>query len=237
MTGSPPFSHEALIVAHGQPGDPAPAEAEITDLAREIAKQLPGWRVRGATLAAPGALEAALAECAGAPLVYPLFMTDGWFVTAQLPARLDGRGRVLAPLGLDPALPALAAQALVGADEARGWTGDETRVLIAGHGSGRSRNSARATEAFARAVAALAGFAEIRTGYVEEAPFLRDAAAGLGAQALCLPFFAARRGHVLEDLPQALEEAGFAGALLDPIGLHPGVPALIARALRAAADA
>ncbi|WP_212524742.1 CbiX/SirB N-terminal domain-containing protein [Actibacterium sp. MT2.3-13A] len=240
MTGTRPRPSapppEALIVAHGQPGDPAPAEAEIAALARRVGAELPGWRVRGATLAAPGALEAALGACAAPPLVYPLFMTDGWFVTSQLPARLGNRaGRVLAPLGLDPALPALAAGALTQAARARGWASRESRVIIAGHGSGRSRNSARATEGFARALAALTDFADIRTGYVEEPPFLRDAAAGMGAQALCLPFFAARRGHVIDDIPAALEAAAFAGDILDPIGLHPGVPALIARALRAAA--
>lgn len=229
---------EALIVAHGQPGDPEPAEAEIAALARSVAAELPGWQVRGATLAAPGALDRALAACRRAPLVYPLFMADGWFVTAQLPSRLAGRaGRVLPPLGQDAALPALAAEALTQAAQNRGWRQGETCVVIAAHGSGRSRNAARATEAFTRALAGLTGFAEIRTGFVEEPPFLREAAAGAGAQALCLPFFATRRGHVLDDIPAALKAAGFAGACLDPVGLHPGVPALIARALRDAAPA
>ena len=234
---SPPQPREALIVAHGQPGDPAPAETEIAALARRVGAELPGWQVRGATLAAPGALDRALAACARPPLVYPLFMTDGWFVTSQLPARLAGRaGRVLPPLGQDPALPALAAEALVQTAEEHGWRSAETRVIIAAHGSGRSRNAARATEAFARALAGLTGFAEIRTGYIEEPPFLREAAAGAGAQALCLPFFATRRGHVLEDIPAALDAAGFTGACLAPVGLQPGIPALIARALRGAAQ-
>ncbi|MDT8345494.1 MAG: cobalamin biosynthesis protein CbiX, partial [Thermohalobaculum sp.] len=73
-------------------------------LAAHVAGHLPGWRVRGATLAAPGALAAALAGLGGAPvLVYPHFMSDGWFVSDELPRRLAGAGgagaEVLAPLG------------------------------------------------------------------------------------------------------------------------------------------
>ncbi len=50
-------------------------------------------------------------------------------------------------------------------------------------------------------------------------------------EALCLPFFAARGGHVVEDLPAALAEAAFRGTVLEPVGLDPRVPALIARAI------
>jgi sirohydrochlorin ferrochelatase len=53
-----------------------------------------------------------------------------------------------------------------------------------------------------------------------------------GPGALCLPFFAARGGHVIDDLPEALAEAGFSGRLLDPVGLDSRVPGLIAAALR-----
>ena len=229
---------EALIVSHGQPGDPAPAEAETRDLAARVGRHLPGWSVTGATLAAPGALEGALAHCTAPPLVYPLFMTDGWFIRSVLPDRLHGRAaRILPPLGLDPGLPPLAAAWLAGTAADRGWTVPGTRILVAGHGSGRSRNSARATREFAAAIATHHGWAEIRTGFIEEPPVLSEAARDMGAQALCLPFFAAARGHVLDDIPHALAAAGFTGPALPPIGLHPDVPALIARALDRAARA
>ena len=57
---------------------------------------------------------------------------------------------------------------------------------------------------------------------------------GTGARALCLPLFVARWGHVLTDLPEAAETAGFRGAMLPPLGTDAGVPALIARTLAAA---
>lgn len=51
-----------LIVAHGQPSDPGPAEAALAGFAGRVAGHLAGWRVGSATLAAPGALAAALAD-------------------------------------------------------------------------------------------------------------------------------------------------------------------------------
>ena len=45
---------QALIVAHGNPSDPAPQEAALSRLAAQVAKQLPGWGLRGATLAKAG---------------------------------------------------------------------------------------------------------------------------------------------------------------------------------------
>ena len=45
-------------------------------------------------------------------LVYPFFMSDGYFVDRVLPAKIDeagltGKTRVIEPLGLDPGLPEL----------------------------------------------------------------------------------------------------------------------------------
>jgi len=223
----------ALVVSHGQPSDPDPAEAELSLFTAQVAAQLPGWQVTSATLAKPGALDAALSEAGPAPVVYPLFMTEGWFTGENLRNRLaDAPGaRVLRPLGVSPDLPALAAD-LLGHEIARaGWRAQETRLFVAGHGSGRSPNSARDTRAFARALGEHIALAEIRVGLVEEAPRLAEAARGLGARSICLPFFAARRGHVIDDIPEALDAAGFDGLRLAPIGLAPPVPALVARAI------
>ena len=57
--------------------------------------------------------------------------------------------------------------------------------------------------------------------------------AGFGPGAVCLPFFAAQGGHVTQDIPAALAEAGFQGRVLPPLGLDPRVPALIAAAISA----
>mgnify|MGYP005841347871 CR=1 FL=1 len=222
----------AIIVGHGQPSDPDPAEADLADFSVRVGAHLPEWQVIGATLAKPGALDAALAACPPNPVVYPMFMSRGWFTQVQLVKRLgDRRARITAPFGVDPGLPAMTAEHLQRVLEAQGWTAAATRLFLAGHGSGRSPNSARDTHAFATVLARHIGFAELRIGFVEESPFLAEAAQGLGAQAICLPFFAARLGHVIDDIPEALDQAGFTGLRLAPIGCADAAPALVAAAL------
>ena len=225
----------AIIVSHGQPSDPDPAEATLAGFVGQVARHLPGWHVGSATLAKPGALEAARAAAGPCPLIYPMFMTAGWFTGDALLKRLDDpQARVLPPLGLDPGLPGMAARMLGNVIGREGWTTQDTRLFIAAHGSGRSRKSARDTQAFAAALAGLIPLAETRVGFVEEPPFLADMAFDLGPRAVCLPFFAARGGHVTGDLSEALDLADFQGVRLAPIGCAPGVPALVARALDAA---
>jgi len=229
------LNRSAIIVSHGQPSDPEPAEATLAAFAAEVGRALPDWQIASATLAKPGALEAALQGSGPHPLIYPLFMTAGWFTGDELRKRLrDRQADILPPFGLDPGLPDMTAELLRDVMAREGWQPSETRLFIAAHGSGRSRNSARDTQAFARALTGRMSFADIRIGFVEEAPYLADMAFDLGHQAICLPFFAAKGGHVLDDIPEALELADFKGVALEPIGTAPGVAALVARALTGA---
>ena len=221
-----------LIVAHGQPGHPAPQQAAIEGLAAQVSALL-GQRVTGATLAAPGALEGGAGPGA---LVYPLFMAAGWFTRSELPRRLHQAGatdaQILPPFGSDPGLPDVALSLMRRAAEGAGMALDKAAVLLAAHGSGRSREPARAARAFAKRLGPFTG--PVTCGFIEEAPFVTDAAQGLGPDSLCLPFFATGAGHVTQDLPNALGQAGFQGITLPPLGLAPEVPGMIAAALKAA---
>ncbi|MDR0808125.1 MAG: cobalamin biosynthesis protein CbiX [Gemmobacter sp.] len=223
----------ALIVAHGSPADPAPQEAALRALAAHTAALLPGWQVAGATLATSGALETALAAVPGAR-VLPFFMAEGWFTRHLLPDRLVAAGcatsRQLPAFGHHPGLGALLASSAQEAAAAHGLPSTAT-LLLAAHGSRVSRASARRTGELARELARLTRF-RIVTGYVEEAPFLRDAAR-IEGPALCLPLFATRASHVTRDIPRALEAAGFTGPLLPAIGEHAEVPRLLAGLLAA----
>jgi sirohydrochlorin ferrochelatase len=227
----------AVIVSHGQPSDPAPPEAALAALAAAVAAHLPGWTVRSATLAQPGALAAA---CAGAdrPVVYPLFMADGWFTQTHLPARLADAGalapRVLSPFGLDPAVQDLATR-LVREALARGL-GHEG-VLLAAHGSFRSPAPAAVARVVAGRIAAETGLAPVAPAFIDQDPRIAEAARDFGPGSICLPFFAAAGDHVTSDLPRALAEAGFRGQVLPALGLDRRVPLLIAQALRAGASA
>lgn len=231
------MTRSAIIVAHGQPSDPGPAEAEIALLGAKAARYLPGWTVRSATLAAPGALDRAV-DGLDAPLIFPFFMADGWFIRTALPDRLARAGarspHLLAPFGLLPATLKLCAETTAAAANARGWATGETTLILAAHGSGRSSRPRAAAELAARTIAGIQGFAAIRCGFIEQAPGIAEAALGAGDRAVCLPLFVARWGHVETDLPAALADAAFAGLLLDPIGTAPEVPAIIAGAIAAA---
>ncbi|MCQ0968855.1 cobalamin biosynthesis protein CbiX (plasmid) [Paracoccus sp. TK19116] len=220
---------KAIIVSHGQPGDPEPQEQAIRDLAAQVAACDPGCEVVGATLAMPGALGAAVRN---GDLVYPMFMAEGWFTGRQLPKKLAEAGapdaRVMRPFGTDPALPDLVATKAQQAAESEGWAPQDTTVLLTAHGSQVSQASYTITNAVADQLASR--FARVVTGFVEQEPFVADAARGL-SWAVHVPFFALRAEHVSDDLPEALDEAGFTGPRLDPIGLAPEVPALVAAAI------
>lgn len=228
----------ALIVAHGSPADPAPQEAWLAALAVRVAMWCPGWTVRAATLAAEGALTAALARLDN-PVIYPFFMAEGWFTRTNLPRKLAAAGaaglRQLPAFGHDPQMAALLARAAAAGAAKHRIDPSRATLLLAAHGSQVSRASATITEEMAETLRGSAGFAAVTTGYVEEPPFLADAARAITGPALCLPFFATRAGHVAQDVPEALKTAGFAGTLLPAIGEHPDAARLIADALTRAA--
>lgn len=223
---------DVLIVAHGQPGDPEPQQAAVQALADRIAPHLAQARVRGATLAMPGALNVATPGT----LIYPMFMASGWFTRSELPRRLALAGaagaRVLPPFGSDPGLPALCLTLIAGACASTGWPLSQTHLLIAAHGSGRSPAPAAAAQAMAGALAP--HVAATGCGFIEEAPFIADAACGLPARTICLPLFATQADHVTDDLPAALTQAGFMGLTLPPVGMAEAVPGLIAESIKAA---
>lgn len=223
---------EAVIVAHGSPGDPVPQDEAMAALAAAVASRRPGWTVRGATLASPHSLSDAVKGFTR-PMVYPFFMAEGYFTGEVLPRRLEQLPvpcRQLPAFGSDEALPALIGKAALAGAAAAGLQPQSSTLLLAAHGSQVSPASRLATLRLAERLSGKLPFRAIVPGFIEEAPFLTDAARGLGA-ALCLPLFTLSAGHVLGDVPDALAEAGFGGPLLPHIGAHPDVPGMIAAAL------
>ena len=206
----------------------------MAQLAQRVSDQLPDWDIRSATLASPGRLEQLMQDGA---LVYPFFMADGWFTSQVLPKRLKGFDYdQLAPFGQDPTLPQLTADILAQAFQAApAETAEKPPVLLAAHGSARGPKAAEATELFAQSLRPLLPGHQVVTCYIEQAPFVADAAREMPAGTLCLPFFAQSGNHVTMDLPEALEEAGFRGTTLPALGGSKGIASLIANALQTAA--
>ncbi|GHF06388.1 hypothetical protein GCM10016455_29450 [Aliiroseovarius zhejiangensis] len=221
---------DALIVSHGQPSSPDPAEAALTAYVTKVQAHTPDLRLGSATLAKPGALEAQLDNMAAGAVVYPLFMSDGWFVRTCLAGRLgDAPFPVMTPFGMDPALPGLAAAGL----RAEGWTDGDPLLLVA-HGSGSGRHApARATHDFADLLAQALGGADITVGFLEQSPTIPEVAKDLPDNILCLPFFAMEGDHVREDVHEELGGIGFTGRVLPVISQLEGVDAMVATALAA----
>ncbi|MES2667966.1 MAG: cobalamin biosynthesis protein CbiX [Pseudomonadota bacterium] len=224
---------QALIIAHGQPSDPAPAEADLAALAVRVAAHLPGWTVGSATLADEASLTRAVA---GGGVVFPLFMAGGWFTRIHLPSRLKGAGadmarwQVLEPLGCAPALHDLAKALVAEAVAAQGWDVADTSLILAAHGSGRSPVPSDIARHVLGGITAALPLMRAEVAFIDQAPQLIHTG-GFGPRSLCLPYFAAGGGHVTEDIPQALVASGFGGTLLPPVGADPRIPALIAQAI------
>ncbi|SET59093.1 sirohydrochlorin chelatase [Oceanicella actignis] len=235
----------ALLIAHGSPSQPERAEAVFADIASRAEALAAPTRIISATLAAPGALARALTE-AGAlagpgaeAAALPFFMTDGWFASDELPRRLAEaaracagapRLRLLPPFGAEPELVEIgAARARAGA-LAAGFDPAEATLVVAAHGSPSDPRPGAAARDWARRVRRLAGFGALRVGFADEAPSLAEALRVRGP-AVCLPFFIGHAGHAERDLPEAAQEARYAGVMLDPIGADPETPRLIAQAL------
>jgi sirohydrochlorin ferrochelatase len=229
----------AIIVAHGSPSDPEPVDLAVKALAAQAAAQVAdGWRVKGATLARPGSLAEAFAEAEeGAMIaVYPLFMSNGWFVQTELRRRVAASTErpavFLDPFGLDPALPELCIRI---AAEAAGRQGDalaDTTLVLAAHGSARNTAPAEAAWDIQKQIARHGLFRDVRLGFVEQEPSIAMAASGLNGQAgLCLPLFATTAGHVTGDVPRHLAAGRFAGSLLPPVGEDAAVAGLVAASI------
>lgn len=226
------MEHAALIVTHGQPSDPEPAELALAVLAAQVAAVLPGWRVGSATLAAEGRLAAAIGDLGPTGVVFPMFMACGWFTGTHLPGRLRDAGgggwRLTMPMGCNPAIQALA---LAQVQEALTQPAGETDLILAAHGSGRSDAPSLIAQNVAGMIGRRLGLRRAMAAFIDQSPRLADLA-GFGENALCLPYFAASGGHVVHDIPEALAVSRFKGRLLPPLGSDPRVPLMIAQTLQ-----
>lgn len=169
-------------------------------------------------------------------LVYPFFMSDGYFVKKVLPERIEQAGlaapvETLEPLGLDPALPGLLLRRSIDAARDAGFEPPESRLIIVGHGSKFGRASAEATEAAATAVRTKATFVKVLTAFLEEAPFIADVLAAEQAPTVVAGFFSAEGMHGHDDVPEAIGAAQAPCIYTRPIGGDPEIPALIEAAV------
>ena len=105
-------------------------------------------------------------------------------------------------------------------------------MILAAHGSFRSPAPSEIAFRMVERIRTATGFARVEAAFIDQSPQIAEVARSFDKGGVVLPFFAARGGHVIDDLPAALEDAGFHGTVLPPVGLDCRVPALIPKALR-----
>ncbi len=216
----PAGASEVLLAAHGERGGAGDNRA-LLRLAARLARHCAFASVRAGVLKGEPSVERA---CAGkGPLqVYPLFMSDGYYVREALPERLRRTGRefrIHRPFGLEPGLAALTARHGAGTLRAHGEDPRESILLLVAHGSSKSDQSRIAAEWQAARLRRQGQFAEVRTAYLENPPFLPEALASLPAgPCVMVGFFSGEGRHAAEDLPESLAARGraqtyYAGAI------------------------
>jgi sirohydrochlorin ferrochelatase len=242
VTGNTRAPTGLLIVAHGERGG-----STENRLAHAIARRMRAAgryaEVEVGFLRARPRVETSAARIAADRLaVYPLFMSDSYYVRTAIPERLglspkgrDAKGRpvrVLPPLGIDPALPPLIASLARLAAEQAGVASAAAHLLLVAHGSSKSGESALAARAVAEKVASIADFISVDVAFLEEEPFLDEVLSRLPGPAVLLGLFAGDGLHAGEDLPASVAKSGRRDiALSGPIAAEPALLDLIEAAL------
>lgn len=172
-----------LVVAHGD-GGADPQDVGTRHLTARLAERL-AMPVACAMLRRPETLEAARATLFGASdlwpaedrdvVVYPFFMTEGWFVKEKLPKMLKAAGfddwRRLPPFGTDPALLDYLDRKLTGIAARHGRDQASLNAVLIAHGSASGEAGSRLTTEAIRDWLVGRGWAQVTVGFIEEAPF------------------------------------------------------------------
>ncbi|HSG96040.1 MAG TPA: CbiX/SirB N-terminal domain-containing protein [Afifellaceae bacterium] len=232
-----------LIAAHGDLGGSA-HNAALRALVEAVRARLPDMPVVCGVLNGEPAVEAACAELAGHRIVvYPLFMSGGYYVETVLPERLglatagNAGSRdvtILPPLGLDPALSALVARRVRDTMPANPYSAAGTSVLVIAHGSASGHPQPRlATEAFADGLRQCLKTQSVSTAYLEEPPFAEDAVAALSPRSVVVSLFVGKGSHGGADVADILAKAGKSYVpVIGPVGADRQIADLVIAALR-----
>ena len=199
-----------VIVAHGDRGG-----TRGNRLALRVAKEaerLPEYRsvhtcfVRGE----PTIRSVAADLPPGRATVYPLFMSDGYYVQHTILQQLGAYGngtekiRIMRPFGLSPLLPDIIAELAFASISDVEFDAADAALLLAAHGSKKSSESRDATLSVAKTLAERDNFAAVETAFLEEAPLLADQLASIDQPIIVVGLFVGEGLHGAVDLPDAV---------------------------------
>lgn len=236
--GPEPVSPALLIVAHGERGG-AGKDQLAHDLVDRFRSTGRFRSVAACFLSKAPTLTKTLATLPRGPVVvYPLFMSDGYFAKRAIPAAIaavtDGNRfeerpvRITTPFGLSPRLPGLVSRLARETAAACGLTPQDCRVLLVAHGSKHDAASRHATQRLAGLLDRTDLFAGVDQCFLEEAPFVDDGIASPKGPVIVVGLFAGEGMHGAVDLPGAVESSGRGDIFLAaPLARTPGLPELV----------
>lgn len=226
-----------LLAAHGERRDGAGNEGVAALAADLMRRNVAGEVGIGFIKGIPTIDETLRAIVSPTVLVYPLFLSDGYFNRVRLPQLLAKAGvqravRVLDPLGLDPALAGLVAQRARAAADDAGFAMAETTLVLLAHGSGSDPASRQATEQLAGRLDRSGEFLDTRVALLEELPSLAKAVVPVEGPVVVVGLFAGEGLHGGVDVPRLIgelkrDDVAFAGN----IGAFDGIVDLVAAAV------
>jgi sirohydrochlorin ferrochelatase len=179
---------------------------------------------------------------AGNIVVFPLFLSDGYFTRVRLPQLLGEvaadtvcRIEIVPPLGLHPALAGLIVERLVATARSRDLDPARAGVVLLAHGSRKDPASRTAGERLAERVRQYGGFRAVRVALLEEAPSLSDVTCDMSGGVLVFGLFAGDGMHGAEDAPRLIGQLGrsdvhFAGTIASLDGIASLIEGAVARA-------
>lgn len=166
-------------------------------------------------------------------IIFPLFFSQGYLVSEELPNDLDRAGlndAVILPPTLNlPGFTEMVAHRVRTAIARRGWEMDETSVFLVPHGLKTLTKPLSETVRFGHRLGRICGGAEICIGNIEGNPSLADwRDIGSRKKALILPMLAGGGMHAREDLPEMIDaRRGDEIEILPPIGQWAELPDLV----------
>jgi len=236
-----------VLAAHGA-GDGSEANRKVVELSRIVADRI-GAEVRASFWkGSPSFTEVARHFAGRAAWVVPVMASGGYYASLVLPERLS-HGDPTGSFRLTPALgtlPMFTAVALKMVDEVRSSAfraSGRPAVLVVGHGTTRVGTSGNVAREVARILAAAYRSSEVLTAFLDQPPYLEDAARSLRDRPLLVvPLLMGGGAHVRDDILSlfAVEPGSRARRRAAPIEVLPPVldwpelPSLVLEALDAA---
>lgn len=226
-----------LIAAHGErrtgAANEGAAQLAVDLMRRNLAEEIGIGFINGI----PKIDETLRAFASASVLVYPLFLSDGYFNRVRLPQLLaKGSGwrnvRVLPPLGLDPALVVLVADKAASTLAQAGLATSRATVVLLAHGSSSDPASREATESMADRLGHDGRFLAVRCAFLDERPSLSESIADVSGPVVVVGLFAGEGLHGGADVPQLLGSLARDGVVFaGNVGAFDGIADLVANAV------